>query len=94
MALGIVITFTIGTSPIRILSANPSRRGLSFIAAQGNAGVVYVNFDDPAISTVGSKQGIPLNAGAQGVEREPINTGELWAIASAANQILFVNELF
>jgi len=85
--------WTIGTTPVRVLQVKDSRGSLTLIADASNTGTIYIGYDMPDVANSGDKQGIPLSARDQITEEPPnVFTGEVYAIASAAGQVLIVVE--
>ena len=90
---GTAVRVSIGTDPIMLSFINPDREGLYLEADSGNAGTIFVNFDDPKITSTGDSAGIPLTAGQSMWDRPPgTNQGSVWAIASQADQTLIFQE--
>jgi len=81
-----VTTIEVGTTPKRLLSANPGRVVYSLIN-EGNYNA-YVGFDKN-ISTTGKSKGIKLSANGGGMEDE-FYKGEVWAIAEGNTEITVV----
>ncbi len=88
-----VKTFTIGTAVQRVAHVNKNRASFTLLAAGANTGTIYVSYDDPDVATSGNKQGVPMAAGATITEQPPaVFQGEVYAIGSAAGQVLQVVE--
>jgi len=63
------------------------------MADPANTGTVYFAYDFPGVAASGTNQGIPLSAGDQAAEAPPaVFQGEVYAIATAAAQVLIVLE--
>jgi hypothetical protein len=85
--------YTIGTTAVRVCDKNRSRAGFTLEADDGNTGNIFFAYDRADVTNAGAKIGSKLKAGAQAVESPPnVFTGEVWAIASAAGQVLYVFE--
>ncbi len=83
--------FTVGVTEQRVAHVNDRRASMSLIADPANTGTLYIAYDDPDVTTTGNRQGIPLSAGDIITEEPPaVFTGEVWAIGSAAGQVLIV----
>ena len=88
-----VKTFTIGTAVQLVAHVNKNRASLTLLAAKANTGIVYVSYDDQDVATSGNNQGVPLEASGQLNEQPPaVFQGQVYAIASAASQVLQVIE--
>lgn len=97
-------TITIGTSPVLLANYRPSRSSISVSMIPtsiqaGNTGVVYVGKGYPPTATSGSPQcGDPVNQGTQFAETaqyvgdSSLFTGQLWATADTAGQVVVVDE--
>jgi len=81
-----VITLEVGTTPKRVLSANPGRVVYNLINEGGYD--AYVGFDKN-VSTTGKTKGIKLTANGGGMEDE-FYKGEVWAIAEGNTEITVV----
>jgi len=81
-----VITLEVGTTPKRLLSANPGRVVYTLIN-EGSYNA-YVGFDKN-VSTTGKTKGIKLAPNGGGMEDE-FYKGEVWAIAEGNTEITVV----
>ena len=85
--------YTIGTTAVRVCDKNRSRAGFTLEADDGNTGNIFFAYDRPGVTNAGAGIGSKLKPGAQAVESPPaVFTGEVWAIGSAAGQVLYVFE--
>jgi len=81
-----VFTVDVGTTPKRILSANPKR--IAFMIINDSGYDVYVGFNkDVATSGVNKGVVIAANGGCWAYE---YHKGELWAVASGNAEITIV----
>lgn len=88
-----VKTFTIGTSVVLVAHINKNRASVTLLAAKANTGIIYISYDDQNVATSGNNQGVPIEASGQLNEQPPaVFQGEIYAIASAAGQVLQVVE--
>ena len=91
--LGTNVNYFVGVNAVRLLPANETRVGILLLADAANAGNIFLGFADPAVTIAGDKQGIQLAAADQYAENPPqCFTGEVWAIADVAAQVLRVIE--
>ena len=81
-----VITIDVGTTPKRILSANPKR--INFMLINNSGYNVYVGFNKD-VSTTGKRKGVLLAANG-GVWSYEYHKGELWAIAEGDAELTVV----
>jgi len=81
-----VVTITVGTTPQRILVANPDRVVYSILNFSSND--VYIGYDKN-VSTTGKTKGILVKANGGGMEDE-YHKGEVWAIATAETEVTVV----
>ncbi len=88
-----VQTFTIGTAVQRVAHVNKYRASFTLLAVSTNTGTIYISYDDQDVATSGNHQGVPMVAGASITEQPPaVFQGEVFAIGSAAGQVLQVVE--
>jgi hypothetical protein len=86
-------TYTIGTTPVRVADVNRARGSVTLEADSANSGNIFFAFDQAEVTNSGAKVGSKLIPGAIAVEAPPaVFTGEIWAIGSAAGQVLYVFE--
>ena len=81
-----VITVDVGTTPKRILSANPKR--IAFMLINNSEYDIYVGFDKD-VSTTGKKKGVLIAANG-GCWAYEFHKGELWAIATGEAELTVV----
>ena len=81
-----VFTVEVGTTPTRILVANPQRKVYS-IHNFGSVDV-YIGYDNK-VSTTGFHKGVKIAANGGGAEDE-WHKGEVWAIAPSATEVTVV----
>lgn len=97
--------FAVGTTPMLIANPNINRHSIriTFLPSaieSGNTGRVHVGKGFPPSATLGSgNQGDPLNAASEisDVEAYPndptVFKGAWWAIATASDQVITVDEI-
>src|SRR6266849_1765730 len=86
-------TYIIGTTAQRVCDVNKARASFTLEADSGNTGNIFFAYDRPDVTNAGTGIGSKLTPGAIAVESSPsVFTGEVWAIGSAAGQVLQVFE--
>ena len=97
--------FAVGTTPIVIANPNPNRQSIKITFTPssietGNTGRVHIGKGFPPSTTLGDgNQGDPINAGSEisdtaAYKDDPtVFKGAWWALATAANQIIIVDEI-
>jgi len=78
-----VVTISVGTSPTRILAANPKR--LVYVILNPSNYDVYIGFNSN-VSTTGKTKGILVASGG-GVWADEYTKDEVWAIATTETEI-------
>ena len=81
-----VVTVSVGTTPKRILSANPKR--IAFMLINNSSYDIYVGFDKN-VSTTGKTKGVLIASGG-GVWAYEYHKGEVWAIATGDAELTVV----
>ena len=102
--MGDLRAITVGTTAIKIFTANQKRSGWQILLGptgihSGNTGRVHIRKAGPPNTTLGdAASGYPITQGAsygevQNFEDDPaVFKGDVWVTASAASQVIYVKE--